>query len=542
MSKDTMRMMIGFGVIVVILIIWQFAFRPKPRPQAQAPVPVAAETTAVETVAAEPAVEPEPVEPEPVPAPPVRLTAAAAESETTLVLENDLIRLEFTNRGGAVSSARLKQYDAELVPEGGTLLSTALLLPSGPVSLRDVLMHARGDDYSVTFTAQVESLDFTKTFTLEDDYTLTQRVDFAGPGFVVEAMDGIAITEKKAKDDLPHFHFYTSTEGKVQRFATKSVKTPRTIETPAGWVALKNKYFFLAVFGPEAEFDSSYAAALEDGRVGFDAAVHTDERTTDLTVYIGPLEYNKLRSFGLGFENAVSLGWAKPIALAILWLLRFLYGVFGNWGVAIIIFAILMKAIFYPLTRTQTKQMRNMQMLQPKLNELKKKYKDDPQALNQETMQLYKLYKVNPLSGCLPLLVQLPVFWALYAVLRTFIDLRGASFVLWLKDLSQPDALFGYLPFLGNPPIGLLPILMGVSFIAQNMLTSTDKKNWALTIIFPIFITVIFLNFPSGLQLYWFMYNVLSILESVLGLKGGNLWRKRKPKREPSLATAPPPK
>ncbi len=203
-----------------------------------------------------------------------------------------------------------------------------------------------------------------------------------------------------------------------------------------------------------------------------------------------------------------------------------------NWGWAIVLFSFLMKAIFYPLSRTQIRQMRQLQLLQPKIEELKKKYKDDPQMLNQETMRLYQIYKVNPLSGCLPLLVQMPVFFALYAVLRNFIELRGAHFLLWLKDLSQPDTLFGHIPrgvpLIGGFAIGLLPILMGISFIAQNLMTSTDKRNWAMTIIFPVFITAIFLNLSSGLQLYWFVYNILSILESLIATKGGALWQKIK--------------
>jgi YidC/Oxa1 family membrane protein insertase len=219
-----------------------------------------------------------------------------------------------------------------------------------------------------------------------------------------------------------------------------------------------------------------------------------------------------------------------------LWFLRFLFSVVRNWGVAIIIFSILMKAAFYPLTRTQTRQMRQMQLLQPKLNELKAKYKDDSQKLNAETMQLYRLYKINPASGCLPLLVQMPVFWALYAVLRNAIEMRGAALGLWLRDMSEPDMLFGHLPagipMIGGSAIGLLPVLMGVSFIGQNLLTSTDKRNMAMTIIFPIFITLIFLNMPSGLQLYWFMYNVLSIGESIISLKGGLPWGKSKGRRD----------
>jgi YidC/Oxa1 family membrane protein insertase len=205
-----------------------------------------------------------------------------------------------------------------------------------------------------------------------------------------------------------------------------------------------------------------------------------------------------------------------------------------------------MKAVFYPLTRTQTKQMRQMQLLGPKLNELKVKYKNDPQKLNSETMQLYKLYKINPASGCLPLLVQMPVFWALYAVLSNSIEMRGAPLGLWLHDLSEPDALFGHLPaglpMVGGAAIGLVPLLMGASSIVQTLITSTDRKNLAMTIIMPVFITLIFLNMPSGLQLYWFLYNVLSIGESVIAMKGGLPWSKTKNRRQASLATAPPPK
>ncbi len=199
-----------------------------------------------------------------------------------------------------------------------------------------------------------------------------------------------------------------------------------------------------------------------------------------------------------------------------------------------------MKGIFYPLSRTQIRQMRQLQLLQPKIEELKKKYKDNPQLLNQETMRLYQLYKVNPLSGCLPLLVQMPVFFALYAVLRNFIELRGAGFALWLKDLSQPDTLFGHIPagvpLLGGSAIGLLPILMGVSFIAQNLITATDRRNWAMTIIFPLFITAIFLNLSSGLQLYWFVYNILSIGESLIATKGGKIWQKKQ--KSPNLGVS----
>ncbi|MFO7639044.1 MAG: membrane protein insertase YidC [bacterium] len=546
MSKDTLRMAIGFVVIMAILIVWQTAFRPTARPAA--PVPVAADSLApspedstARPVA--PAVETESAVrvPDEDQARDSRLVAFGIGEgeqvpEETVTLENDVLRLTFSSVGGSVNSAWLKKYEAELVPEGGQLFTAGLLTPDERFDLAGARFRVAASDTSVTFSIGNDSFGLVRTFVIDTGYAV--RLVSVARGWSAVALgcpDGIAVTESNVKEDLTHFHFYLRNSGKVRTLAVKNLKQPVVDAGRLSWVAFKNKYFFVAAFDTVAGFDSTRVSATGDGRIAASAVSRSPE--TAVTLYLGPLEYNRLNSFGLGLEGAVSLGFAKPVALAILWLLHLLYRVFGNWGVAIIIFAIIMKAVFFPLTRTQTAQMRRMQQLQPKLKELKKKYKDDAQALNRETMQLYKLYKINPLSGCLPMLVQLPVFWALYSVLRNFIELRGAGFVLWLRDLSQPDTLFGHLPFFGNPAIGLLPILMGLSFIAQNMLTSADKKNWAMTIIFPIFITAIFLNFPSGLQLYWFMYNVLSIVESLVGLKGGMPWTKRRDTR----AVAPVP-
>lgn len=536
MSKDTLRMAIGFVVIIAILIVWQTAFRPA-SPAPVSPV-VQEDTVAYKEPRPEAAPEPEtqiqPEEPEVE----TRAQAVIADEtvpDTTVVLENGVLRLTFSSVGGAVSSAWLKKYEAELVPEGGMLFTAGLFGAEGEPDLSRTRFRVRVEGTTVVFDAGDDSIGLTRTFTLDTGYTVRLAGSARGAdGLVLSCPDGIAVTETNVKEDLGHFHFYSRSAGKVRTLATKHLKEPVADAMPVDWFAFKNRYFYVAAFDTVAGFDSTRVSATGDGRIAADAISRNP--TTEVVLYIGPLEYDRLNAFGLGFEGAVSLGFAKPVALAILWLLHFLNRVFGNWGLAIIVFAVIMKAIFYPLTRTQTAQMRRMQQLQPKLKELKKRFKDDPQALNRETMQLYKLYKINPLSGCLPMLVQLPVFWALYAVLRNFIELRGAGFVLWLKDLSQPDTLFGHLPFFGNPAIGLLPILMGVSFIAQNMLTSADKKNWAMTIIFPIFITVIFLNFPSGLQLYWFMYNVLSIVESLIGLKGGTPWTKRRTAKIPAPA------
>ncbi len=538
-DSNTLTTIIGFVLIAVILIGSQMLLKPK-RAAVQPPVatPVQAPAQPAETT--------RPAAPEPTPVlAPLKAEPAA---ETTVVLQNDLLRVEFTNVGGAIKSARLRKYDADIVPSDKSLLGTALLLPQGWVSLAATPMRVSATDSSVAFTTRAESLTVTKTYTLQHDYTLDCRVALAGPsrGLAVDGLAGIALTEKNVKEGLAHFHFYSKAGKKVRQTAASRLKKPQGTCETAEWVGVKSKYFLFAVITCDRTFDSTYAVALEDGRVGFSAIVRDPAPETRFTVYLGPIEYDRLRAFGIGLDNVVGLGWTKPIAIAMLWFLRLLFSIVRNWGVAIIIFSILMKVAFYPLTRTQTRQMRQMQLLQPKLNELKTKFKNDPQKLNAETMQLYKLYKINPASGCLPLLVQMPVFWALYAVLRNSIEMRGAALAFWLKDMSEPDMLFGHLPagipMVGGAAIGLLPVLMGVSFIGQNLITSADKRNLAMTIIFPIFITLIFLNMPSGLQLYWFMYNVLSIGESIISLKGGIPWRKTRSRKEPSLPASPPPK
>jgi len=541
-DSSQLTTIIGFVLVAVILIGSQILLRPKPPASQPAAAPVQPQ--------AQPAQTTQPPAPVAEPAPAAALAPLSAEParESIVVLENDLVRVEFSSIGGTVKSARMKKYAAELVPAGKNLLGTHLLLPQGWLDATGAPMQVAATDSSVSFTMHADSLTLARTFTLRGDYMLDHRVSITGPcrGFALDGMAGIAPTEKNPKAELPHFHFYSKVGKKLHQTPAGRLKTPLGANDAAEWVGVKSKYFLLAVIPDGRTFDSTFAAPIDTGRVGFSAVVRNQSPETRFSVYLGPIEYNRLRAYGHGLDNVVGLGWTRPLAVAMLWFLRLLYTIVRNWGLAIIVFALLMKAIFYPLTRTQTKQMRQMQLLQPKLNELKVKYKNDAQKLNAETMQLYKLYKINPASGCLPLLIQLPVFWALYAVLSNAIELRGAPLGLWLKDMSVPDALFGHLPqgvpMVSGAAIGLVPILMGASSIVQTLITSADKKNLAMTIIMPVFITIIFLNMPSGLQLYWFVYNVLSIGESLIAMKGGMPWSRPRTRREPSLVTAPPPK
>ena len=237
------------------------------------------------------------------------------------------------------------------------------------------------------------------------------------------------------------------------------------------------------------------------------------ERTTELAtnevqydVYVGPQDYAALQSLRLGLEGAIDLGakWVRPLSRAILATLIAVHRVIPNYGVTIILFSTLINLLFFPLTYRSTKSMRQMSALKPRLDALQEKHKDDAQKLSEATMRLYKEAGVNPLAGCLPLLLQMPIFFALYAVLFRTIELRQAPFVFWIHDLSRADVVY-HLPF-ALPIIGsglcILPVIMGITSYFQSKQTMMDPSQQAMVVMMPVMMTFIFFSMPSGLVLY----------------------------------------
>lgn len=197
-------------------------------------------------------------------------------------------------------------------------------------------------------------------------------------------------------------------------------------------------------------------------------------------------------------------------------LFQFINSFIPNYGFVLIIFSIIIKIVVYPLTKSSYQSMKKMQALQPKIAELKEKLKDDPQKMNKETMKLYSTYGINPAGGCLPMLLQMPIFVALWGMFQSAIDLRQQPFVSWITDLSQPDVIFSLgtkLPLVGIQEISGLAVLMGVTTFVQQKMTVKDPKQQALVYMMPIMLTLLFMSFPSGLNLYYFMFNVLSIAQ-----------------------------
>lgn len=286
------------------------------------------------------------------------------------------------------------------------------------------------------------------------------------------------------------------------------------------WAAVRTKYFVCATIPRSHEGEAFKVEGLERSYVyagerqtlkKFSAWVRTQIRAGEpidqtFSVYNGPIDYDQLKSYGIGLEEIVDLGWRwiiRPFSLVLLWLFQTLYSVFSNYGIVIIVFALIIKAIFHPLTKKQVLSMRKMQALAPKMEKLKERFKSDPARMNQEMMKLYKETGINPLSGCLPLLPQMPIFYALFQVFRTTIELRGAEFMGWITDLSQKD------------PYYILPIIMTVSMFVQQKLSSTDPKQKMLLYLMPLIFGFMFRNFPAGLTLYWTMFNIFSIIEQV---------------------------
>jgi YidC/Oxa1 family membrane protein insertase len=233
----------------------------------------------------------------------------------------------------------------------------------------------------------------------------------------------------------------------------------------------------------------------------------------------------RLETLGLQLEESLNYGIFGAISGLLLDVIRFFYKISHSWGIAIILLAVALNLLLFPLTNKSFKSMQKMQALQPEMEALKAKHKDNPQKMNKEVMELYKKYNINPFSGCLPLLLQMPIFIALYNALVRFVEFKNARF-LWIKDLSLPDALRlpATLPVVGNS-INILPILMAISMIVQQKLSSASagavktaeqKQQQNMMLMMSVVFGFIFYNLPSGLVLYWFMNTLMTIIEQLL--------------------------
>ena len=302
-------------------------------------------------------------------------------------------------------------------------------------------------------------------------------------------------------------------------------KEPLSKLAKDGWVGLVQHYFVSAWIPQAKESQEFYTKDLGNKifavgtKMSLSSVSPGASKDLNAKLYMGPQTHDDLVKAAPGLEYTVDYGWLSFIASPLFTILSIIQDLVGNWGYSIILLTVLIKLAFYPLSASGYRNMAQMRELAPRLQSLKEKFGDDRQKMQQGMMELYKKEKINPMGGCLPILVQIPVFISLYWMLLASVEMRNAPFILWITDLSAPDSLFGhipeFLPLIGGMPIGLLPILMGISMIIQTKLNPkpTDPMQAKVMAIMPIVFSVFFFFFPAGLVLYWLVNNVLSIAQ-----------------------------
>lgn len=544
------RLLLAFVLSAAILLAWSVIFPP---PQRQ-PVPAAGDIVPQATPKAAPAAEPlqaDTVESgagaEPVP-PSDQIIGATVEE--TVKLANAKIAVELTNRGALVSSYRLLAYDND----DGQPLDLVQNVPLATSSRPLQLMTADGPDDALYAVERIgEAVIFrwadgrgsavTKRVALTgSDYGLDVAISATGarasaPVSIGTGMRNLGETERNSRLAL-WGEGVVLADGELTQFKRRKVKEPQVLSAGALSYAGFEDAYFLNVLRPEGGVSEVRIEPLdytleEDTQRVLQISVVPSQSQLRGELLGAPKEYDLLQQIDQGIEKTLDFGIFNPISVFFLKALRWIYGVVGNWGVAIILLTLGIRILLFPLMHTSTVSMRKMQKVQPKVKEIQAKYKkkkSDPQArakMNQEMMQLYKLEGVNPMAGCLPLLVQLPLLWALYQLFLRAIELRHAPFMLWITDLSAKDPLY------------VTPILMTATMWLQQRLApqAGDPQQQRLMRMMPLIFGIMFLQFPSGLVLYWLANNVITIIQQEITLhlvgerkRGGSKKRKGKEK------------
>jgi len=469
--------------------------------------------------------------------------------ERAIVVESPLWVATFSTRGASVTSWRLLGYEAagggyvDLVPPDKRGLELDVrygpsVIETGRLDFRydgpNHLTLVEGGASSLKFDAVSSSgVQVSKEYVLSPDaYAFRLLVGVGGlvePGARREVWigwPGVVPSEKREDDNA--IGTVALVDGKVARTRLRGLKD-EDVERESGvidWVASQSQYFVTAVM-PEGDsfIGVETTGDAENRAAAFTAGlrVEGEAAATAFAVYAGPQDYHALREMGRHLDRAIDLGWTifRPLSVFMLVALRWAYRLIPNYGVVIILFSIITKLLFYRLTHKSFTEMKRMQDLQPKLQALKEKLGGDREALARAQMELYKKEGVNPMGSCLPMLLQMPVFIALYQVLRTTIELRGAPFALWITDLSMPDTV----AFIAGFPIHVLPLLMGAAMLAQQRMSSKDPSQAIVNNLMPIVFTALFYNFASGLVLYWLVNTVLSVAQQFYVQRGSTAAR-----------------
>jgi len=529
---DTQRLILLFIFGFSILMLWEAwerEHRPKPAPAAitQPAAPAAPQAKAPASVAA-------PGQ--------IASTSGPAEPGETIRITTDLVIAEVDTRGGTLKRLELlkhkdstdpdknfvlispaHQYEAQsgLAGEGGPNHRTLWKAEPGPRTLAagadavELRLSAEGKD-----GVQVRKIFKFQRNSYVVDVTLELRNGGGAPvntyAYFQLTHDGKpegnrnTVAETFGAQSFTGFSVYTE-EHKYQKVHPSDLdkgKADHVKEAKDGWLGLVQHYFVSAWIEPQGMLRDYVTEKRQDGTYAGRVLVPVSlapgaENKVEVQLYAGPQEKRRLESAAPGLDLVVDYGWLAIIAWPLFWLLEHLHGLTGNWGVAIILLTILIKLIFFPLSAASYKSMAKMKLVTPRLTKIREMYGNDRNKMNQAMMELYKTEKINPLGGCFPILVQIPVFIALYWVLLAAIELRHAPFMLWIHDLAALDPYF------------ILPILMTVTMVLQTRMNPTppDPVQAKVMQFMPFVFSIFFFFFPAGLVLYWLVNNILSIAQ-----------------------------
>ena len=543
------RIFIAIALSFLIFLLWDFFFTPKTPPQQSAPTTADSsmeaekQTTATpfEQPAEMPSAVPSTMPPEPV--------VTAETPQRFITVESPLYTAKISTRNAAVTSFVLKNFRETVETDSAQKELVAPGLPSGTVLVgfqNGSLPGLNNAVYSVdreddTFQVDGTSKELTFTWMSPQGIVVEKQYVFSSDSYLVglnlTVKNGsaqpiqdriyLALQQKKGEEEDRVYGFTGPSaliNNSLERVELDDIDEKSSFAGTLRWVAIEKRYFMSSIVA-KTPIDAAMAIRLVNEDIFENRFVMAEnafrpgtQQTVDYDLFFGPKSLTLLRGFDNGLAKAINFGWFDFLAKPCLWLMNFIYNhLIPNYGVAIIILTLITKGLLWPLGTKSYSSMSQMKKLQPLIKEIKEKYGSDRKKVNEETMKLYKTYKINPLGGCLPMLVQLPVFFALYRMLYEAIELRHAPFFGWINDLSAPDRLFefGFSIPLMEPPYGIpvLTLVMGASMLLQQKMSPPmgDATQAKMMMLMPIVFTVIFINFSSGLVLYWLINNLVSM-------------------------------
>ncbi|MEK8089635.1 membrane protein insertase YidC [Thermithiobacillus plumbiphilus] len=518
---DPQRTLLAVALSIIVLLLfqsWNAQQQPKP-------------ATPMAPTASAPAHSPVPAAQTPsVPS----LSHASPVSGGTIEVETDLYRLTLDRLGGDIRQLVLKRYtvaagsseplqllggqgnqrwiqQSGVTPQGGT--ATPLLFEADATRYQ---LQPGQNTLEIRLQGRIGNVLVHRILTLRrGSYLIDSRYEFVNQGG--QPWQGQVYNQFLRDGSGQGSYFMPVFTGAVvyrdnefQKHAFKDLDK-NSIGAPVngGWAGIMDHYFLTAVLPPQNQPAQAYARATGDGfyvsGIAQSLPILSPGQRASVSeqLFMGPKEQDLLESLDRGLNRAVDYGWLTIIGQPLFQLLSWFHKLTGNWGIAIILLTLVVKLLFFPLSGASYRSMAGMRKLQPKMEKMRERYKDDKQKLGQAMMELYKTEKVNPLAGCLPIIVQIPVFLALYWVLLESVELRQAPFFLWIQDLSIRD------------PFYVLPVLMGASMILQQRLNPApmDPIQKKMLYLLPVIFTVFFAFFPAGLVLYWVVNNVISIAQ-----------------------------